>query len=104
MQGLRVQDAVAAAVAYLLTMLGITLGYHRTLAHRSIVLEGGARTTFVALGAMAAQGPPVFWVSHHRAHHGHADGPLDPHSPHVRRGGWLNALLGFVHAHVGWMF
>jgi len=43
---------------------------------------------------MAAQGPLVFWVAEHRAHHQFSDREGDPHSPD---------LEGLWHAHVGWM-
>src|ERR1700726_1829783 len=79
--GIRPQDLVALLIFYCLVMLGITLGYHRTLAHKSLSLVLATRYPVLALGAMAAQGPPSFWVAHHRAHHGDPDGPRDPHSP-----------------------
>jgi acyl-CoA synthetase (AMP-forming)/AMP-acid ligase II/fatty-acid desaturase/acyl carrier protein len=102
--GLRLQDVAGFALAYSATMLGITLGYHRSLTHRSALLAPSLKTIVLVLGAMAGQGPPVFWAAHHRAHHGDPDGPKDPYSPVARRPGWQNQLLGFLHAHVGWMF
>ncbi|MFN3429731.1 MAG: acyl-CoA desaturase [Candidatus Sericytochromatia bacterium] len=88
---------------YALTMLGITAGYHRHFTHRSFQAHPAVRWVLGALGAMAAQGPVLFWVAAHRRHHQHADGPGDPHSPwtgdETPRGG----LAGFWHAHVGWM-
>ncbi len=93
--GCRTADIVSLLATYCFSAFGITLGYHRGLAHKSLSLRPGARYVFLALGAMAAQGPPSFWVAHHRAHHGDPDGPRDPHSPREK---------GFLHAHVGWMF
>lgn len=102
-QGIRPQDAIALVSAYTLTMLGITLGYHRVLAHRSAELDPRAESVLLALGAMAAQGPPLFWVAHHRAHHRDPDGPRDPHSPKPAGAGCKNAAATFLHSHVGWL-
>jgi stearoyl-CoA desaturase (delta-9 desaturase) len=79
---------------YLLTTLGVTLGYHRLLAHRSFKAGKSLTRLVAALGAMAGMGPPVMWVSNHRRHHAKSDQDGDPHSP--RRGFW--------HAHVLWLF
>jgi stearoyl-CoA desaturase (delta-9 desaturase) len=102
--GIRTQDIVAFLIFYCLVMLGITLGYHRTLAHKSLTLVLAARYPVLALGAMGAQGPPSFWVAHHRAHHGDPDGPRDPHSPLTQTPSGSSAARRFLHAHVGWMF
>jgi stearoyl-CoA desaturase (Delta-9 desaturase) len=102
--GIRPQDAVGLTILYCLGMLGITLGYHRLLAHRALTMIAAARSAIVALGAMSAQGPPTFWVAHHRAHHGDPDGPRDPHSPTLRGSGRSSELRGFFHGHIGWMF
>jgi stearoyl-CoA desaturase (delta-9 desaturase) len=102
--GIREQDWASLLVSYCLIMLGTTLGYHRTLAHRSLALSPIVRYPLFALGAMAGQGPPSFWVAHHRAHHGDSDGPRDPHSPLGYGRSGFPRLRGFLHAHVGWMF
>jgi stearoyl-CoA desaturase (delta-9 desaturase) len=85
---------------YVLTMVGITGGYHRHFTHASFQARPFVRAIFGCLGAMAGQGPLLFWVAAHRRHHQHADRPLDPHSPlHPPAG-----KRGFWHAHLGWMF
>ena len=54
---------------------------------------------------MSVQGPVIDWVADHRKHHAHADEEGDPHSPHVQFGdGWMGALKGLFHAHMGWLF
>lgn len=85
---------------HLATMLGITVGYHRLLAHHAFRAGAPVRAALVVLGAMAAQGPPIHWVSNHRRHHQLSDTAGDMHSPHAPQAG----LRGFWHAHVGWMF
>ena len=102
--GVRAHDIIALMVSYCLVMLGTTLGYHRLLAHKSLKLAPSVRYPLIVLGAMAAQGPPGFWVAHHRAHHGDPDGPLDPHSPAAVGSAGTDGVSRFLHAHIGWMF
>jgi stearoyl-CoA desaturase (delta-9 desaturase) len=102
---LRWQDLVVLAVCYALTGLGITVGYHRLLTHRSFKTSAPMRGLFAALGSAAIEGPVIEWVANHRKHHRFSDQPGDPHSPHLDHGGgWRGALAGLFHAHVGWIF
>jgi stearoyl-CoA desaturase (delta-9 desaturase) len=98
-----VRDLAILVVAYTLTGLGVTVGYHRLLTHRSFETPRAVRFTFALLGTMAAEGPPITWVAHHRQHHAFADEEGDPHSPHHHGGGWRGALGGLWHAHLGWL-
>lgn len=97
-------DLIVLAVTYLLTGLGITVGYHRLFTHRSFKTSPAMRALFAVLGSAAVEGPVIEWVSNHRKHHQFSDQPGDPHSPHLERGsGWRGALGGLFHAHVGWI-
>ena len=97
-------DLVALAVCYVLTGLGITVGYHRLFTHRSFKTTRIVRLTLAVLGSMAVEGPVIEWVATHRKHHRFTDRAGDPHSPHVDVApGWRGALRGLGHAHVGWM-
>jgi stearoyl-CoA desaturase (Delta-9 desaturase) len=97
-------DLVIAAVMYLLTALGITVGYHRLLTHRSFQTHKPLEYLFAVLGSMAVQGPVISWVADHRKHHAHTDEEGDPHSPHVSpEGGAKGVLSGLWHAHTGWL-
>jgi stearoyl-CoA desaturase (delta-9 desaturase) len=99
------QDLVVLAVSYLLTGVGITVGYHRLFTHRSFKTGPAIRAAFAVLGSAAVEGPVTEWVSTHRKHHRFSDRSGDPHSPHADHGaGWRGALRGLFHAHVGWMF
>jgi stearoyl-CoA desaturase (Delta-9 desaturase) len=92
-------------VTYLLTGLGITVGYHRLFTHRSFKTTRALRALFAVLGSMGVEGPLIEWVSTHRKHHCFSDRPGDPHSPHIDDApGWRGALRGLGHAHLGWMF
>jgi len=97
-------DLVIAAVMYLLTAIGITVGYHRLLTHRSFQTSKGLEYAFAIFGSMAVQGPVIAWVADHRKHHAHTDADGDPHSPHVGRDGGVRGVLsGLWHAHAGWL-
>jgi stearoyl-CoA desaturase (delta-9 desaturase) len=89
---------------YLLTGLGITVGFHRLFTHRSLQAGRVVRFVLAALGSMAAQGPLLRWVALHRRHHQHSDRPGDPHSPHHHGHGLVGLLRGLWHAHLGWVF
>ncbi len=79
---------------YLMHMVGITVGYHRYFAHRAFKAGRAVQWVLAWLGCGALQKGPLWWAGHHRAHHRHADGPGDPHSPHA--GSWWRAHVGWV--------
>jgi len=98
-------DVFLFVVLYLLTGLGITVGFHRLLTHRSFKTTPWLRGVFGILGSAAIEGPVISWVADHRKHHTFSDEHGDPHSPHVDHGGgWKGAMKGLFHAHVGWIF
>src|SRR3954469_21353969 len=98
-------DVVVFGVMYVLTALGVTVGFHRHLTHRAFQTTPAVRATLAVLGSAAIEGPVISWVADHRKHHAFSDRPGDPHSPHVDHGGgWRGALRGLAHAHVGWLF
>jgi stearoyl-CoA desaturase (delta-9 desaturase) len=85
--------------------LGVTVGFHRLLTHRSFKTSAWMRGLLGVLGTMSVEGPVISWVADHRKHHVYSDRCGDPHSPHVDHGGGLRgALRGLAHAHVGWLF
>jgi fatty-acid desaturase len=83
--------AIFPITYYLLAGLGVNLGYHRVLSHRSLSLPKWLERSLITLGLPA--GTPIQWAGNHRYHHAHTDTPLDPHSPLQK---------GFWYAHVGW--
>jgi stearoyl-CoA desaturase (delta-9 desaturase) len=97
-------DLAVLATMYVTTALGVTVGFHRLLTHRSFETGRPVRVALAALGSMAVQGPVITWVADHRKHHAFADEEGDPHSPHADQGeGVAAALRGLWHAHVGWL-
>jgi stearoyl-CoA desaturase (delta-9 desaturase) len=102
---LRWSDVAVFLIMYVLTGLGVTVGFHRHLTHRSFKAKRWLRGLLAILGSVAIEGPVISWVADHRKHHTYSDQEGDPHSPHVGHGGGLRgALKGLAHAHVGWLF
>jgi stearoyl-CoA desaturase (delta-9 desaturase) len=79
---------------YILTALGVTIGFHRMLTHRSFRPHPIVKFILLVLGSMALEGPALEWAATHVKHHAQSDREGDPHSP----------VEGFFHAHIGWMF
>lgn len=73
--------------------LGVGLGYHRLLTHRSFKAPKWLEYTLTALGTMSMQDAPDKWVATHRIHHAFTETPRDPHT--TRPSFWW--------AHIGWV-
>ncbi|BAY32102.1 delta-9 acyl-phospholipid desaturase [Nostoc carneum NIES-2107] len=77
---------------WLFGSIGICLGYHRLLSHRSFQVPKWLEYAIAIIGALALQGGPIFWVGGHRQHHAHTeDVSLDPYS--AKRGFWWSHML-----------
>jgi stearoyl-CoA desaturase (Delta-9 desaturase) len=85
---------------YVLSAVGVTVGFHRLLTHRAFQTYPWLERTFAVLGSLSVQGSVLDWVADHRKHHANTDREGDPHSPHVGHG---SGLSGLWHAHVGWL-
>lgn len=83
----------------LLTGVGISVGFHRLLTHKSFECGKTVKVMLTILASMAMQGPVYYWVTYHRKHHRYSDTPDDVHTPQT-----LGGLRGFWHAHFGWLF
>ena len=86
--------AIWFVVFYLYHGLGITLGYHRLLTHKSLKVPRWLSYFIISGGYFCLMGSPIVWVGVHRLHHQKSDQPGDPHSPRD----------GFKHALYEWMF
>ena len=74
--------------------LGVNLGYHRLLSHRSLSVPIWLERSLTTLALCSLEDTPSRWVSNHRLHHCHADNEPDPHSPRD----------GVAWSHMGWLF
>jgi fatty-acid desaturase len=73
--------------------LGIGMGYHRLLTHRSYQPPKWIEYFLAVCGTLALEGGPMFWVATHRVHHRYSDKEGDPHTP----------LDGKWWSHIVWM-
>jgi sn-1 stearoyl-lipid 9-desaturase len=88
-------NLIAFAVLYMVTGLGITLGFHRYFTHNSFIVESNiVKVCMAVMGSLALQGSLLDWVRDHWLHHLYSDQELDPHS----------SREGFNWCHWTWLF
>jgi len=80
-------------VSHFCRAVGLTLAFHRHLAHRAFQMHRAARFVWAFIATAAMQKGPLWWAGHHVNHHRFADRDGDPHSPMVS---------GIYYAHIGW--
>lgn len=73
--------------------LGITLGFHRLVTHRSFQTPKWLEYFLIGCGTLAFQGGPCEWIGMHRIHHLYSDQIVDPH----------DSNQGFWWSHLGWL-
>jgi stearoyl-CoA desaturase (delta-9 desaturase) len=81
-------------ILYVMTGVGITVGYHRLMAHRSFDCPNWVKTGLLIMGAWALENSAFKWAAAHIRHHAHTDHEQDPY----------NAQRGFWYSHCGWLF
>jgi stearoyl-CoA desaturase (delta-9 desaturase) len=87
-------DWVLAGILYLISGLGITVGYHRMISHRSFQCPDGVKAVFLVAGGWALENSALKWCADHARHHARVDQEEDPY----------NATRGFWYSHCGWLF
>ena len=87
-------DWTMFGLLYIVTGLGITVGYHRLISHRSFACPDWVKAAFLIAGGWALQNSALKWGADHIRHHANCDQDADPY----------NAQLGFWHSHCGWLF
>ena len=63
--------------------VGISVGFHRYLAHKAFTTYKWFEAVMIYAGCIACGGTPLGWAGAHRLHHAYCDTPKDPHSPAV---------------------
>ncbi len=97
-------DVVIAFVFFMVSGMGITVGFHRYFTHKAFKPKRGLKIALAIAGSLAIEGPVIRWVADHRKHHKFSDREGDPHSP-WRYGTSVGALTkGLCYAHMMWMF
>ncbi|MFF1611014.1 acyl-CoA desaturase [Amycolatopsis sp. NPDC058278] len=97
-------DLTIGGAFFLVSTLGVTVGYHRYFTHGSFRAKRALRIALAIAGGLAAQGPVIGWVADHRRHHAFSDREGDPHSPWLFGTSPVALARGFWHAHMGWLF
>jgi len=92
--GFSALDWTMFVVLYLITGLGITVGYHRLISHRSFECKPWVKGCLLIAGGWALENSALRWCSDHIRHHARCDGQEDPY----------NATKGFWYSHCGWLF
>jgi stearoyl-CoA desaturase (delta-9 desaturase) len=87
-------DWTLFGILYLITGLGITVGYHRLISHRSFECHPAVRVAFLIAGGWALENSAIKWGADHVRHHAFTDTDDDPY----------NAKRGFWYSHCGWIF
>src|SRR4051812_41747139 len=83
-----------ALALYFGRMFFVTAGFHRYFSHRSFKTSRAFQFVLAVLATTSIQNGPLWWASHHRAHHKYSDTPQDLHSAPQR---------GFFWSHLGWV-
>lgn len=87
-------DWVMFGLLYTISAMGITVGYHRLIAHRSFNCPDWVKGCLLIAGGWALENSALKWCSDHIRHHARCDQEEDPY----------NAKRGFWYSHVGWIF
>ena len=97
-------DVVIAGTMYMVSGLGVTVGFHRYFTHGSFKAVRPLRIALAVAGSLSIEGRIIQWVADHRRHHKYADKEGDPHSPWRFGSDWRALTKGLIYAHMGWMF
>jgi len=92
--GFSLLDWVMFGVLYMASGLGITVGYHRLISHRSFDCPAWVKACLLVIGGWALENSALRWCADHIRHHARCDQEQDPY----------NATKGFWHSHCGWIF
>lgn len=73
---------IALLTYWTIGVLGINVGMHRLLSHRSFKTHPWIEKSLSVISVITTVGSPLAWVAIHRQHHRAAETPQDPHSPY----------------------
>ncbi|MEU9891608.1 acyl-CoA desaturase [Sphaerisporangium sp. NPDC051011] len=97
-------DVAITAVFYLISGLGVTVGFHRYFTHGSFKANRPLKIVLAIAGSLSLEMGVIDWVATHRRHHKYSDKEGDPHSPWRFGSDWKALTKGLLFAHIGWMF
>lgn len=96
-------DVWLFVIMYAVQTAGVSMGFHRYLAHKSFKTSRFFEGVLMIAGSMAGEGPIMYWVTTHRRHHRFSDQEGDPHSPNLKGSSLGAKLRGLWYAHMPWM-
>lgn len=97
-------DVIIGLVFYIVSGLGVTVGFHRHFTHGSFKANRGLKIALAIAGSLSLEMGVIDWVATHRRHHKYSDKEGDPHSPWRFGNDWKALTKGLFFAHVGWLF
>jgi stearoyl-CoA desaturase (delta-9 desaturase) len=92
-QGYTWLDWTMCLILYVVSGLGITVGYHRLTAHRSFQCPDWVKAVLLIAGGWALENSALKWGADHARHHARVDQEEDPY----------DATKGFWYSHCGWV-
>jgi len=84
---------ISLLVYWTIGVLGINIGFHRLISHRSFKTNTNIEKALALIGCLTTVGSPLAWAAIHRQHHFSCEKPGDPHSPYIL--GNIRAWFGF---------
>ena len=88
---------------WLITGLGLTVGYHRLFTHRAFATIRAMSVILLVMGSMAGRGPMLSWVGHASPSSRTLRSRRRSALAELHGSGLLGRLRGFLHAHLTWM-
>jgi fatty-acid desaturase len=85
---------IGLASGYIPGFIGISVGYHRLMAHKAFETYPAVKIFHLFLAAVGMQLGPITWVRTHVRHHARADTDEDPHTQ----------IYGLFWGICGWLF
>ena len=92
-QGYTWLDWTLCLILYFVSALGITVGYHRLISHRSFECPDWVKAVLLVAGGWAFENSALKWSADHGRHHARVDKEEDPY----------DATKGFWYSHCGWV-
>lgn len=75
--------AISLIFYWITGILGINVGFHRLISHRSFKTHKIIEKFLAVIGCITTVGSPMAWAAIHRQHHRSCEREGDPHSPYL---------------------
>jgi stearoyl-CoA desaturase (delta-9 desaturase) len=85
---------VALGMHYLISIVGISMTYHRSISHNAVQLPRWLEFIGLFVAGLSLQGSALSWTAAHRQHHRYQGTDKDPHSPKLMSA-WYVQIFGY---------